>query len=161
MNLDELEQHLLEILEQTHQRQQSVLELLDQQHQAMIERDLTRLSGIATELVGRAQELQGLEQQRAAVTRQITEMNEGLGENPSLQEIAILSPEPNRRDLFRDIRESLLHTQEQVTSARDRNQSLASNIVEANDDTLRNLMSTLRESGYSPEDTPRVVDRRA
>lgn len=158
MTLDALEPRLLEILNQTNDEQRMVLALLEQQHEAMIQRDLARLGELATELVNRAEQLQNLEQQRAIITREISAQHDDLAGDASLQEIAAKSPTP---ESLLEVRQSLLDTQQQVTRARDRNQTFASNVLEANDAALRNLIDALRDSGYGPGDTPRVVDRRA
>ena len=158
MTFDSLEPRLLETLNQINDEQRIVLTLLEQQHDAMIQRDLARLGELATELVNRAEQLQNLEQHRATVTRQIAAQHDGLAEDASLQEIAAKSADP---DSLMDVRQRLLDTQQRVTEARDRNQTLASNVLEANDAALRNLMDALRDYGYGPGDNPRVVDRRA
>ncbi len=159
MSLDTLEQRLLEVLEATNAEQLAVLALLEEQHAAMTQRDLTRLSELATGLVSRAEALHQLEQERATITRQLTGANERLGDQPSLQEIAA-SSEGNSARLL-SVRQQLLDTQEQVAKWRTRNQALASNVLEANDAALRNLMEALRDSGDRPDDRPRVLDRRA
>jgi hypothetical protein len=156
-----LEQQLLDILKATNAEQRSVLELLEQQHEAMIQRDLTRLSELATSLVSRAESLQKLEQQRSAVTQQLSATRDDLGAQPTLQEIAAGASSPVHHERMLDLRDHLLETQDAVATARDRNQTLASHVLEANDATLRNLMVALRESGDRPDDRPRVLDRRA
>ena len=138
-----------------------MLELLDEQHEAMIQRDLTRLSELATNLVGRAESLQKLEQRRATITQQLTDTHADLDAQPRLQDIAERASSPESRAEMLALRERLLDTQERVTAARDRNQTLAGHVLEANDATLRNLMDALRESGDRPDDRPRVFDRRA
>ena len=158
MTLDSLEPRLLALLNQINDEQRIVLTLLEQQHDAMIRRDLARLGELATELVNRAEQLQNLEQHRATVTRQIAAQHEGLAEDAILQEIAAKSAAP---DSLMDVRQRLLDTQQQVTEARDRNQTLANNVLEANDAALRDLMDALRDYGYGPGDTPHVLDRRA
>ena len=161
MARDTLEQQLLDILYATQTEQRSVLELLDEQHDAMIQRDLTRLSALATSLVSRAESLQKLEQQRATTIQQLNDAPQGQGDQPTLQEIADRATSPAHRTEMLALRERLLDTQALVSEARDRNQILASHVLEANDATLRNLMDALRESGERPDDRPRVLDRRA
>ena len=161
MNLSSLEQQLFDVLEETHALQRSVLELLEQQNDAMIRRDLTILTELASSLVSRAEALHALEGRRAAITQQLSATTEDLGEQPSLQEIADAGSTPERRESMLELRTRLLETQAQVDSARDRNQTLADHVLEANDATLRNLMEALRDTGHHPDDRPHVLDRRA
>lgn len=161
MNRDALEQRLLDILEETNAEQRSVLALLEDQHQAMTQRDLTRLSELATSLVSRAESLQRLEQVRADITRQLSSADDHLDNQPTLQELADGASSPENREHLLEIRQRLIETQELVAASRDRNQTLAGNVLEANDATLRNLMDALRDSGDRPDDRPHVLDRRA
>lgn len=161
MSLDALEQQLLDILTATNAEQRAVIDLLDAQHTSMVQRDLTRLSELATSLVGRAESLQQLEQQRASVTRHLVDARDDLDAQPSLRQIADGATSPERRARMLELRGQLLETQQLVATARDRNQTLAGHVLEANDGILNELMNALRESGDNPEDRPRVLDRRA
>ncbi len=153
---------LTRLLESAGQQQECTLSLLDRQHEAMIARDLPRLGELAGALVGSAEETRQLEQERAVLTRQLASFF-GVS-NPaelSLREIAERVDDRNLAARLLALRDELLEAQEQIGAARERNQSLAANILEANDNTLRNLMEALRQAGHGPDDTPRVIDRRA
>ena len=151
---------LIRILERTAERQRQTLTLLERQREAMIARDLTSLGELAGELVDLAEEAQHIENERAALTRQLVSASGGDPAAASLRDIAAGLDDPAAARLL-ELREELLALQQQVSAARDRNQALASDILAANDATLNALMEALREAGHGPDDTTGVIDRRA
>jgi hypothetical protein len=157
-----LARQMIGLLKRTSGQQQRTLQLLDAQHEAMIARDLTRLAELAGALIGLAEETRQIDQERAALTRQLASVF-GVA-NPadlSLRDIAKRIDDQADAARMLDLRAELLAAQEIIGNRRERNQRLATNILEANDDTLRNLMEALREAGFGPDDTPRFIDRRA
>jgi hypothetical protein len=152
---------LIALLERLGEQQRDVLTLLDQQHAAMVARDLTRLSEITGALIERADQIQSLERVRTTISDQLVT---ALGvDDPSLplrDIVAHLDDSALSNRLFQ-LRDDLIAVQQRLAEARGRNQQLASNVLDANDATLRNLMTALREAGLGPNDGPRVLDRRA
>jgi hypothetical protein len=156
-----LSRQLIALLERLGEQQRDVLSLLEQQHNAMVARDLTNLSEIARSLVQRATQLQTLERERSKVSGQLAAALGADDPALSLRDIAARLDDSGLADLLLQLRDELVATQQRLTEARDRNQQLAANVLDANDATLRNLMAALREAGFGPDDTPRVLDRRA
>lgn len=161
MDASSAAQGLIRVLERTAERQRRMLTLLERQREAMIARDLISLSELSGELVGLAEEAQRIETERAALTRQLVSASAGDPANTSLRDIADSLDDPEAAARLLELRDELLTLQGQVSAARDRNQALASDILAANDATLKVLMDALRQAGHGPDDTPRVFDRRA